>query len=368
MMEAEMTQNGHEFATNGRCVQGGGAMKRLLVCAVAACMLLGALSALGEQAENVEMTLDFSFGQRAGLYTGTMKDGLPDGEGSFITENTEQQQWTYTGTWVAGHLEGQGASVWEDGWRDEGTYANDMLNGAGAEYYDDVLVRQGTYENGQLVRGSFYTDSGILYYEGEANDWRPIESQQARAARLDALLADVFEVDDYDAVWRNYDSYIGEAVLLGGTVSYLWTTDDTTGYCDFALDIEGDADHWTEVFGHASMDETVAELGEENLLVFGYVLPKYEWSDESGTYETPIVQCVAMERVGFETRRLSKGSKGDAVVALQQRLSELGYYAGAFDGDYGNGTKNAVAAFQTAEGLPADGVASLRTLYVLYGD
>lgn len=343
-------------------------MKRLLACAVAACMLFGALSALGEQVENVELTLDFSFGQRVGLYTGTMKDGLPDGEGSFTTENTEQQEWTYTGTWVAGHFEGQGASVWEDGWREEGTYANDVLNGTGAEYYSDALVRQGTYANDALVWGSIYTYTGILYYEGEANDWRPIESADARAARLDALLGNVIEVDDYDAVWRDYDSYVGKAVLLGGTASYLWTSDDTTGYCDFVLDIEGNSDRWTEVYGHASMDEAVVALGEENLLVFGYVLPKYEWSDETGTYENPIVQCVAMERVGFETRRLSKGSKGDAVVALQQRLSALGYYGGAFDGDYGNGTKSAVAAFQAAEGLPADGVASLRTLYVLYGD
>ncbi len=342
-------------------------MKRLLVCAVAACMLLGALSALGERAENVELTLDFSFGQRVGVYTGTLKDGLPDGEGSFTTENSEQLEWTYTGTWVAGHFEGQGASTWEDGWREEGTYANDMLNGAGAEYYGDVLVHQGTYANGVLVQGSFYTDSGILYYEGEANDWRPIESAEVRAARLDALLRDTIEVDG-DAVWRDYDSYVGKAVLLGGTVSYLWTSDGTTGYCDFALDIEGNPDHWTEIYGHASMDEAVVALGEENLLVFGYVLPKYEWSDETGTYENPIVQFVAMERVGFETRRLSKGSKGDAVVALQKRLAALGYYDGAFDGDYGNGTKSAVTAFQTAEGLPADGVASLRTLYVLYGD
>lgn len=43
---------------------------------------------------------------------------------------------------------------------------------------------------------------------------------------------------------------------------------------------------------------------------------------------------------------MSKGSKGDAVKALQERLKELGYYSIAVDGDYGNGTVKAVTAFQ----------------------
>lgn len=54
---------------------------------------------------------------------------------------------------------------------------------------------------------------------------------------------------------------------------------------------------------------------------------------------------------------LKKGSRGDDVLALQQRLKELGYLKGNADGDFGNGTEKAVKAFQKRAGLKQDGVA-----------
>lgn len=66
----------------------------------------------------------------------------------------------------------------------------------------------------------------------------------------------------------------------------------------------------------------------------------------------------------YET--LSGGSRGEAVVRLQERLTELGYSPGSADGIYGSGTKSAVRAFQQQNGLEADGTAGVRTLTVLY--
>ncbi len=51
-----------------------------------------------------------------------------------------------------------------------------------------------------------------------------------------------------------------------------------------------------------------------------------------------------------------QGATGDLVIALQQRLAELGYYMGAIDGDFGRSTLDAVLWFQDANGLVADGV------------
>lgn len=45
-----------------------------------------------------------------------------------------------------------------------------------------------------------------------------------------------------------------------------------------------------------------------------------------------------------------------AIQGLQTRLKDLGYYPGAIDGIYGNGTRAAVAAFQEASGLTATGI------------
>ncbi len=65
---------------------------------------------------------------------------------------------------------------------------------------------------------------------------------------------------------------------------------------------------------------------------------------------------------------LEKGSKGDDVKKLQQRLKDLNYLSGGVDGDYGNGTASAVSAFQKEAGLSATGVADEATQKALYAD
>ena len=55
--------------------------------------------------------------------------------------------------------------------------------------------------------------------------------------------------------------------------------------------------------------------------------------------------------------KLELGEDGQSVLALQQRLVELGYWLGEVDGNYGQLTRQAVMAFQKVEGLGRDGVA-----------
>ena len=59
---------------------------------------------------------------------------------------------------------------------------------------------------------------------------------------------------------------------------------------------------------------------------------------------------------------LKKGATGSRVTALQEQLKQLGYYTGKVDGNYGDGTVKAVKAFQSRNGLTADGVAGTATL------
>ena len=54
--------------------------------------------------------------------------------------------------------------------------------------------------------------------------------------------------------------------------------------------------------------------------------------------------------------------------SVQTRLKTLGYYTGTVDGKYGTGTIAAVTAFQTQNGLQADGVAGSGTYKVLFSD
>ncbi len=64
---------------------------------------------------------------------------------------------------------------------------------------------------------------------------------------------------------------------------------------------------------------------------------------------------------------IASGAVGDPVRTLQTALSELGYYAGSADGAFGEATRSAVMAFQTANGLYASGEADAAVRARLYG-
>ena len=58
-------------------------------------------------------------------------------------------------------------------------------------------------------------------------------------------------------------------------------------------------------------------------------------------------------RYSYYTPRYSYS--GSTVAAVQQRLGRLGYYHGAVDGVIGPQTRNAIAAFQSRNGMAVDG-------------
>lgn len=62
---------------------------------------------------------------------------------------------------------------------------------------------------------------------------------------------------------------------------------------------------------------------------------------------------------------LHRGSKGDAVADLQEKLQKAGFYHLAIDGDFGGGTEGAVIAFQKAHGLVVDGIVGKKTAAAL---
>ena len=65
------------------------------------------------------------------------------------------------------------------------------------------------------------------------------------------------------------------------------------------------------------------------------------------------------------TTTLKPGDTGTQVTALQQALNGLGYSVGTVDGNYGPSTQAAVAKFQTASKLTADGIFGQQTLAAL---
>ena len=80
----------------------------------------------------------------------------------------------------------------------------------------------------------------------------------------------------------------------------------------------------------------------------------------------PTVDSIA--ELGNAPATSRKGDSGSKVVKLQQALECLGYYDGAIDGDYGDGTYKAVKKFQQKRGMKADGIAGVSTIRVLFGE
>lgn len=74
----------------------------------------------------------------------------------------------------------------------------------------------------------------------------------------------------------------------------------------------------------------------------------------------------AAQALGVDT--LEKGATGEDVYRLEERLYDLGYYAGRIDGVYSDAVADSVRAFQRANGLSADGKAGKRTLELLFSD
>jgi peptidoglycan hydrolase-like protein with peptidoglycan-binding domain len=66
-------------------------------------------------------------------------------------------------------------------------------------------------------------------------------------------------------------------------------------------------------------------------------------------------------RVAAPSVPLKPGDSGAQVKVLQRALARLGYASGAVDGSYGPSTQAAVAKFQHAAGLTADGVVGPKT-------
>jgi peptidoglycan hydrolase-like protein with peptidoglycan-binding domain len=65
------------------------------------------------------------------------------------------------------------------------------------------------------------------------------------------------------------------------------------------------------------------------------------------------------------TKKLRQGDKGPAILALQRKLTQLGYWLGTPDGSFGGLTQQAVYALQKAAGLGRDGIVGVKTMAAL---
>lgn len=84
--------------------------------------------------------------------------------------------------------------------------------------------------------------------------------------------------------------------------------------------------------------------------------------------EAPVVPPEVVLPGAEEYSEIGRGASGDAVIALQARLTELGYYTGRETGKMDSATQLAFKKFEKANGFNANGVASPEEQAVLYSE
>lgn len=90
---------------------------------------------------------------------------------------------------------------------------------------------------------------------------------------------------------------------------------------------------------------------------------------EDTEWTPPTVTQEEMDAVHLGERILMRGTEGDDVRLIQQRLYDLGYLADDVDGKFGLQTQKAVRAFQRAHKLEkVDGKVGKKTIAALFGD
>jgi len=107
---------------------------------------------------------------------------------------------------------------------------------------------------------------------------------------------------------------------------------------------------------HCSGEVCVGDLSKKSWTHFGIPVGLY---DGSVIPDVPVVRPL-----------LKKGSRGDAVRELQQKLMDLSYDLGKWgaDGIFGKQTQTAVKQFQQDQGLKPDGICGPLTYAKLYGE
>ena len=92
------------------------------------------------------------------------------------------------------------------------------------------------------------------------------------------------------------------------------------------------------------------------------VAPTTTTTTTTTTTGPPVVAPLPAPVTPVPAQPVTVGQRGPAVVQLQQRLLEMGYWQPTADGTYGAATQHAVTAFQKASGLPRTGKADAATL------
>jgi len=244
------------------------------------------------------MDLTLGFGDCSGTYTGEMKDGLPDGYGTFMSADSDGDTWTYEGNWAAGHLSGQGKTTWDYGYTETGEYQNDYLNGEGQDYWLDVIRYSGNYTDGyQNGTGTLYNCHSEEIFTGSLNYGFLQETAEQRSARVGAF-KDQSIPATYDELFQACSNGFSIRTQVKGTVLQVYEYSENNQYfCDFLMYESGIADTGRIVMVYYRLSEGEPKVTEgQSVKVWGTTEYLYNYtSDENEELSVPLIESWSVE-------------------------------------------------------------------------
>ena len=181
-----------------------------------------------------------------------------------------------------------------------------------------------------------------------------VNTLNADAQAVEALLPEGTEVSTDDQTFVAALSAIQENIASAVSVDVLALTDTTL------TDAEKEArssENWSIVRNAIAELTSATTTAELTSIIGGETIEVSQPSAEIEATPTPVPYTT-----------LSRGDQSNEVIALQQRLYELGYLNDNIDGNFGSNTQTAVKLFQTAVGLEPTGIADAAMQNALYAD
>ena len=132
---------------------------------------------------NWENMSEVVFSERAGNYTGSLLDGVPNGSGKFSSTNDSGETWTYTGEFREGLFDGSGMCVWAGNkYVQEGLYSDGVFQPDTVDLLNDLaFYAPARYEISEKNQGFIRENSNIF----------PAVTDEGRAAMANMVKIDL---------------------------------------------------------------------------------------------------------------------------------------------------------------------------------
>lgn len=187
----------------------------ILMCILFLTLLTGCNGVKEKEISNYTFVTDaFSC---IGTYQGAVYKGNPSGTGTFTTQNSPKGEFSCSGNWSYGKLDGEGTIRYSDGTTVEGVFVENELTGEVTVTSPDKSYAVSNYEDGIPYGVIYYYDSkGSLIGRDWYYDGVPIKT----------LIEDA-RTPEYEELKVNIYSYVNDIFKVEGKVKEIEETDSS---------------------------------------------------------------------------------------------------------------------------------------------